>query len=174
MPLLCLCHEGAFRWTSHQPDLNRVSLELFGEVEGESEAVVLDFTASTDPIEDVRLFGIASLRKWTVKYWLCFGSPRWTCMPGNRITLVNGLNFTPFTYVPLLESRSCNWLVPRQILVIYRYIYSMIDTNYLKRKPPSFHEVYNRVGIWQSIVVEIKIIAKANRIIKLVTSFPDE
>jgi len=63
-----------FRWTTHQTYVVSVVLQFFGEVEGGEVGFVLATT--TDPNEDVRRFGIASLRKCTMKYWLCFGSPR--------------------------------------------------------------------------------------------------
>jgi hypothetical protein len=71
-PLIML--QGISRSTTHQAEDSRVASDFFGEVEGEEDTLLL--TTTTDPIEDVRRLGIASLRKCTMKYWLCLGSPR--------------------------------------------------------------------------------------------------
>jgi hypothetical protein len=54
-------------------------------------------------------------------------------MPGKIITMVNGLSFIPFTYVPLFESRS--WTKGNQI-VIYCNLHQKWWHNTFRAKPP--------------------------------------
>jgi hypothetical protein len=45
---------------------------------------------------------------------------------------------------------------------------------YLQSKSPSFNAMYNCVGIRQSFIVEVEVVAETNGVVRLVTRFPDK